>query len=49
MEFEEVGYNISNSNAGEYEPAQMPLELLQSYDDTPQLSLNFRFLIHILC
>ena len=30
MEFEEVGVNISNSSAGEDEPAKTPLILLQS-------------------
>ena len=37
MEFENVDDNISNSSAEE-EPVQTPLQLLQNYDDTPQLS-----------
>ena len=49
MDFERIGDNISISSAGEDEPAQTPLEILQSYNDTPKLSLLFRFLIHILC
>ena len=46
MEFENVDVNISNSSAEE-EPVQTPLQLLQNYDDTPQLSYNFIFKQHL--